>query len=712
MSWRLGLDLGTNSIGWCAVELATTGAGERGGTGYRPVGILDLGVRILTPNEEAGRDPQSKQSLAADRRTARAMRRRRDRFQRRQKRLMGLLVHAGLMPASVTDRKALEKLDPYWLRAAALREPLALHEIGRAIFHLNQRRGSKSNRIADAGDGEKGATKEGMKALRAALQEENARTLGELLARRHARDKFGNRLKAGDGHMTPQTVRFRPRTEGAKTLYDFYPSRELVEEELTAIWHAQAPHHPELTDALFNQIRHVVIDQRPLKKPMVGRCTLRPEEELVSPYGFPIDLGERAPKAHPLFQRFRILQDLCQLRVTRAGEAERPLTMQERDAAAARLMAGSGNAVTFDQLRKALKFPDDVRFNVELSGRKGLKPDETGARLAARNAFGKTWRGLSRERQIEVVERMLHTQDAAAMEGWLAEQYRLAPEDAERISEKVRLPQGHGQFGRKVLADLVRVMEEETRDWTDPQTGEIRARPLRYDEAVQAIDEALHHSNLGPERTLARLPYYGEVLPRHVVSKPGAAEGSQEQIGRVPNPTVHIGLNQLRKIVNALIDVYGPPTEIVVELGRELKLNKKGKQKIERENRENEAANDRRRQRLADIGVADTYANRLMLRLYDELPADERVCVYSGEPISIERLFRGDIEVDHILPMSRTLDDSFLNKVLCTRKTNRAKGNRAGRGVVGRRPPRGGGACRAVVSAKGAPVSAGHHGEV
>src|SRR5690606_30963177 len=183
--YRLGLDLGTNSIGWCAVLLDSDCA---------PCSLLDGGVRILTPNEEAGRDPQSKQSLAANRRAARAMRRRRDRFLRRQKRLMETLVEAGLMPTDETERKALERLDPYWLRAAALDERLELHEIGRAIFHLNQRRGFLSNRIADADESEKSAMKAGMRALETELEEAKARTLGEFLARRHARDRTGHRI--------------------------------------------------------------------------------------------------------------------------------------------------------------------------------------------------------------------------------------------------------------------------------------------------------------------------------------------------------------------------------------------------------------------------------------------------------------------------------------------------------------------------------------
>ena len=639
MGYRIGLDLGSNSIGWCALTL------DDGG---RPCGVLDAGVRILTPNEEAGRDPKSKASLAADRRDARSARRRRDRFLRRRDRLMEALVTAGLMPADKAERKALERLDPYWLRAAALDEPLSAHELGRALFHLNQRRGFKSNRIADADDNEKSAMKQGMRALEAALDESGARTLGELLAWRHRRDKYGNRLKVGEQFAT-------------------------LERELDAIWTAQRPHHEALTDERLQRLKRIVLDQRKLKKPIVGRCTLRPEDGSVERYGLTIDLGERAPKAHPLFQRSRILQEVSHLQLSRAGQGERPLTLQERDALAAYLMAKGGTTIGFDKLRKAAKIPEDTRFTLELAGRKGLQPDQTAAKLSAGKAFGSKWRSLPRETQIEVVEHLLAIEDPAALIGWLRTKFELDPDTAERISE-TRLPQGHGAFGRGVLEGLVAAMERKSVETSDPLTGEVYRRPLTYNEAVDALGR--HHSDQRPERQVARLPYYGNALTRHVISKPEAPEGSQERVGRVPNPTVHIGLNQLRKIVNALIEAHGPPTEIAIELGRELKLNKKRKEEIQRENRENEKKNDARRARLAELGVADTHGARLRLRLFDELPPDERVCVFSGQPISVAGLFDGSIEVEHVLPYSKTLDDGFMNKVLCTREANRRKGPR------------------------------------
>lgn len=669
MRKRLGLDLGTNSIGWCLLKLDESG---------RPAGVIDAGVRLLTVNDEAGRDPQSKQSLAADRRAARAQRRRRDRFLKRQKRLMSTLIDAGLMPRGEAARKALETLDPYYLRAEALDRRLELHEIGRAIFHLNQRRGFKSNRIADANDSEEGAIKAGMAELQEKLDASGARTLGEFLARRHGRDREGYRLDEegmrakGEGPVAEQ-VRFRPTRQGAKNLYELgYPSRDMIEHELDAIWSAQAEHHGDLTPELLQRLKRIIIEQRPLKAPVVGRCTLYPDEEAIEVAAIKIDLGERAPKAHPLFQRFRILADIGNLVVNEPGKPPRKLASAEARAMANALMSASGNAVPFETLRKKAKLPEQARLNQELAGRKGYPPDQTAAKLGMKKMFGPLWRQLPQERQVEVVERLLHEEEPQPLIDWLVKNFDVDSERAEAIAS-ARLPQGHAQFGRRALSELVDALEAD--EATNPETGEIHAFPRTYDQAVASLGE--HHSDHRPKAHQARLPYYGEALKRHVISKPDAAPGSQEHIGRVPNPTVHIGLNQVRAVVNALIDTYGPIDEIAIELARELKLNAQRKEEIKRANRENEARNAARRETLAKLGVAETHRNRLMLRLFDELPADEKVCVYTGETLSIERLFSGGVDIDHILPHSATLDDSFSNKVLCTAQSNREKGNRA-----------------------------------
>ena len=143
---RLGLDIGTNSIGWWLYAT----------DGERITEVVDGGVRIFSD----GRDPKSGASLAVDRRLARAQRRRRDRYLRRRKALLSKLKEAGLMPRDRDEARKLERLDPYALRAQGLDEALPLTHLGRALFHLNQRRGFKSNRKTDRGDNESGKIKD------------------------------------------------------------------------------------------------------------------------------------------------------------------------------------------------------------------------------------------------------------------------------------------------------------------------------------------------------------------------------------------------------------------------------------------------------------------------------------------------------------------------------------------------------------------------
>lgn len=61
------------------------------------------------------------------------------------------------------------------------------------------------------------------------------------------------------------------------------------------------------------------------------------------------------------------------------------------------------------------------------------------------------------------------------------------------------------------------------------------------------------------------------------------------------------------------------------------------------------------------------------MRLYYQQNAK---CLYSGKPLELHRLFEQKyVEVDHALPLSRTWDDSFNNKVLVLANENQNKGN-------------------------------------
>lgn len=638
LRWRLGIDLGTNSLGWAAVRLDTTG---------NPDQLIAAGSRIFGD----GRDPKSGASLAVDRRAARAMRRRRDRFKQRQAALLKHLTLAGLFPTEAAERQALEGLDPFELRARALEEALPLHHLGRALFHLNQRRGFKSNRKADRGkENEDGAIRIGVNRLHEAMAEAGAETLGAYL--------HGRRAAAGNDNAIPGVrARLRP---GAGEGYDFYPDRRMLEEEFETIWARQAEHHPTaLSEENRERLFEVIFHQRPLKRPRIGTCTLIPGEE-------------RLPKAHPLFQTRRLLEELNALRIVLPGEAARPLTREQRDLLYLKLK--DKRSVSFETLRaKVLKLDPEARFNKESDNRKEIKGDEIAAELGTKTRFGARWPHLSPERQwrvIEAIREQESDEDEAALLGWLAEEHGLSPEQAQATA-KARLPEGFGRFGLTATTKLI---------------GALRAEVIVYSEAVEKAGLG-HHSDFRTgefwrnDKGEIELPYYGQPLERFIM--PGSGEPSDPlelRIGRLTNPTVHIGLNQLRRVVNALIRRYGPPAEIAIELARELKLDDEKKREVNTRNRQNREAAEKRSLKLREIGRDDKGVNRNLLKLWEELNREnvlDRRCPYSGRQISVEMLFNGTAEVDHILPFSATLDDSNANKTVCLREANRIKRNRA-----------------------------------
>ncbi|MCG2840651.1 type II CRISPR RNA-guided endonuclease Cas9 [Sandaracinobacter sp. RS1-74] len=572
----------------------------------------------------------------------------------RQRALMKYLVADGLFPADEAERKALNTLDPFALRARALDEALPLPHLGRAVWHLNQRRGFKSNRKADRPDDDSGKIAVGVDRLVAAIADSGARTFGEWLhGRRQGTEEYPEGLSV--------RTRLRPE-EGAVAKgmgYDFYPGRALIEEEFDAIWAAQAPHHPEvLTPEVHDRLFEILFHQRPLKTPQIGTCTFGNGET-------------RLAKAHPLFQRRRLLEEVNALRIVRAGKVAERLTPEQRDLLVLKLKDKA--EVSFETLRKTLRLDEDARFNKESENRTKLKGDEVAAVMGGKTRFGTRWAHLSFEAQYAIVERLEAAEsdaDVAAFRDWVAEAHDLPPEATKAIAA-ARLPQGHGRFGESVTRGLIDALTHE-------RDGD--GRVVVYSEAVERL--GLHHSDFRTGEIRQSLPYYGAVLDRHVMPGSGNPDHPEEKrLGKLTNPTVHIGLNQLRRTVNRLIERFGPPAEIAIELARELKLTDEEKKRHNRENNENRLAAEKRSAKLAEIGQPDTGANRALLKLWEELnPGNclDRRCIYSGEQISIDMLFRpGAVEIDHILPFTATLDDSNGNKLVCIAQANRFKRKRS-----------------------------------
>lgn len=673
--YRLGLDLGSNSLGWFTVDL------QQNSDRLDPVALRKGGVRIFSD----GRDPQSKSSLAVERRMARGARKRRDRFVERRKELMAALVAHDLMPSDKAAQKSLEQLDPYALRKTALTGALPAHHVGRAIFHLNQRRGFKSNRKTDKTEKDDGAIKQAASRLKEAMTEDGAETLGVFLAGRHLKDDYEARenavreelKKRGKDHLTgnarkkawakarkhlfgdevlpaasgPDGVRARATITGTKASYDFYPTRDMLENEFGSIWDTQAKHHPsQMTPVARDVIHEIIFFQRPLKPAVIGKCTLDPSNTTMAkdPEGY------RAPWWHPLAQRFRIMQEVRNLEIRETGKVGRKLSKDEGDLVIKALI--QKNDLTFDKMRSLLKLPAEAKFNLESERRNRLDGDETAARLANKKAFGEAWRGLPLERQIEIATKLDETEREEDMIAWLETECGLSPAAAAKAANTL-LPDGHSRVGLRAIKAMLPYLES----------------GRRYDEAAKAA--GYDHAQRGTGEQLDRLPYYGQWLADDVVGSGDARDKKERQYGQFPNPTVHIGLGQLRRVVNSLIDQYGPPTEIVIEFTRALKLSEKQKSDIQKEQRRNQDKNRARAAELQTFGRPANPRNLLKMRLWEELARDpaDRKCVYTGEQISIERLLSDDVDIDHILPVAMTLDDSAANKIICMRYANRHK---------------------------------------
>ncbi|HIA44959.1 MAG TPA: hypothetical protein EYN95_04030 [Methylococcaceae bacterium] len=191
----LGLDLGSNSLGWALLE-ETNGSASS---------VIDIGSRIFTKAVE-DKVPTPKNVKRRDMRLGRRVIQRRS---RRKQRMLNYLVSLKLLPSELQGDTQPEIIlnelgDPYDLRAKGLDSQLTAYEFGRILLHFVARRGFLSTKRQVAGDliddpdtivflselddkptkdKEEGAFKADIGEVRAAINESEARTLGEYLSR-------------------------------------------------------------------------------------------------------------------------------------------------------------------------------------------------------------------------------------------------------------------------------------------------------------------------------------------------------------------------------------------------------------------------------------------------------------------------------------------------------------------------------------------------
>ena len=614
MFYKIGLDLGIASCGAAAIEVDESGQAKR---------ILSLHSRTFDKAEA-----EDGKSLAEGRRLARGLRRR---IRRKVLRLDDLRKLLGQEDMS---RKIGER-DVNELRCAALDEKISERDFARVLYSIAKHRGFKSNR-KNASSKEDGKLLAATKQNDIIMQDNSYRTVGEMLYKHYAStDPNGNKLcctrnKGGDYSKTVSRDRL---IEEAKIL--FAKQRELG--NILA---------DENTEEKFIEIftRQRSFDEGPGKG---------------SPYSSNFAVGMfngefRAPKYSYTVDYSNALQKINNLKIQGNGE-ERFLSNEER--ASVRELLNKKTEIKYKDVRKLLALEAEYIFNISYQAPK-KKGEE--------------------EKEITLEEIIKKAEDKVLVT------MKNSTTIAKALSEEHR--------NRDIIDEVAKILlfnksEERIREQISDNS---LLNSLGEEEVLNILQlDCTKTSNLSLSALKAIEPYleqgfkYSEAMEKADISADKDGEKSvllqgedmRARIDEITSPVVKRSVSQAVKVINALIREYGSPVAINIELAREMSKTFEERKKIEKDNKEREESNNKLRAAFKDTFGRDPKASEFIkYKLYEEQGGK---CPYSDKVIDADRLFKDEdyAQVDHILPYSKSFDDSFSNKVLVLTKENQDKRN-------------------------------------
>jgi len=630
LGYVLGIDLGSASLGWAAVGL------EQGGI---PSKLLRAGVRIFDPAVTGDIEKGQDESNAVARRSARLIRRQLRRRAARQRELFRLLQHHDLFPecsgpesdASHQRHVVLNALDKSisakWSSAdrtdaqTSIELPLYLLrkvalDVPLELFELGRVFYHLSQRRGYRSNRKEKAGKQDKSA-----KEKKQDDLGQVEA--DIRTLTDEMKRAGARTLGEYFASLNPHEQKVRRRWT---GRKMYEDEFAAIWEKQASYRPDLlTEELHREIRRLLFYQRPIKEQshLIGGCELEPGER-------------RAAWATLEAQQFRVLQKVNDLELVYPGQVTGVPLTQEQRLVVLNLLASSSEA-TFKKIRKALGQPENVGFNLQRGGETRLKGNITNAHMA--EVFGERWATMSDDEKKLVVEdwRTIEREDSLirrAIEHW-----KLDDTGAEWLASRPA-PAGYCPLSRKAILKLLPLMQSGKR--------------------FKAAENEVYGNRFSGGQVHDRIPPVRNVLKT------------------LRNPAIERALTELRKVVNALIREYGKPSEVRIELARDLKKPRRERAKVTLQNRNREKERDAMRKRIAaEFGDAfrPSRADIEKALLFEESGGE---CPYTGKRFPFSSLFgeHSPWQVEHIIPFSRVPDDSFQNKTLCWVEENQYKANR------------------------------------
>ena len=674
MAKILGLDLGTNSIGWALIE-------------DNQNKILGLGTRIFPMGVENLGDGEGEISKNASRTGARGVRRQFFRRRLRKQILLKALSENKMCPLEAIDfqewkrnkRFPIEKLttwfalNPYELRQKALIEKLSLEEIGRIFYHLIQRRGFLSNsRKGGSDDGTifKGNPKEGKIGITETQKNIEDKTLGAYLF-----------------EIYPKVN--QPFQDGLERIRNRYTTRKMYVDEFELIWNKQAQFHTELTNELKTLFGGRKLDgykedgilfhQRPLRsqKHLVGNCSFEPTKT-------------KCPISAIPFEQFRVWQW-----VNTVEYNGKKISQEEKEKIIEFLFANE--KPEFKKIRKVIgKESSEFKFNYKDDDK--IVGTHTISNLSNKKYFGKKWFEFTEKEQEDIWHVLYFFDSKSNLKEYAIKNWNFTEEQAESIS-KFNVKDGYASLSRKAISNILPFLKlgftydvavvlggiknvfgsdweklsDEKRNFFYDNVYEI-VRSKNKGGFIEIIKDILRNDYNISDNQLRKLYHHSATIDAtELLEKLPVGKDADKDIQAIRNPIVITALFELRKLVNELIDEHGKIDEIKVEMARDLKISKSQRNKIRKEQKRLERENDRVKARLLEERQRITHDNILLYKLWEEC---KHTCPYTGKPISVTQLFSGEVQIEHIHPWSRSLNDSFSNKTLCYADENRKKGNK------------------------------------
>ena len=705
MTKILGIDTGTNSLGWAIVEKK---ADE-----YH---LLDKGVNIFQEGVKIEKGIES--SKAADRTAHKAARVRNYRIKLRKIRLLRILSDAHLCPplskvelSAWRLKKEYPKNDlfmqwqgtddesektPYAYRHKCLHECLDFNSmtdryiLGRAFYHIIQRRGFLSNRKDQSVD-DTGKVKESISNLTQEMHDAGYEYLGDYFYSLYNKgEKIRNHYTARNEHYLAEFKAICEKQDLDKNL------------------------GPEIV----RQIEKAIFNQRPLKsqKGQVGKCVFEKNKT-------------KCPSSHPMYEEFRMLSFINNIKIqTPNDSALRPLSAEERELIMPLFFRKSKKQFDFEDIAKKLAPKKHYGFYKKSSDAEmpylfnfPMDTSVSGCPVTAalKDIFGENWidalletytlaEGKSR---LDVVNDIWHALFFYTDETKLAEfgknRLQLNDEEAKKFSE-ISLPSDYASLSLKAickilpylrrdliyshavfLGNLCEVMPqyewnmEEMRNAAIGniihEMNQIDSKDARTFEVC--IKEYLKEQYHVSDEKLKKLyhPSMMEMYPRvQRTNNHGVYQLGSPRIDSVRNPMAMRSMFRLRKLVNRLLEEgkIDQDTEIHIEFARELNdANKRNA--IAAYTKENQNKNDEARKKIRNLFKAETGndieptdADVLKYVLWEE---QGHICLYTGKQIRISDFVGANpkFDIEHTIPRSVGGDSTRMNLTLCDSRFNR-----------------------------------------